>query len=222
MKISVNKSRSLWWSISGAIILAGIISMLISWQQIGAPLRPSLDFVGGTRLQFERDCTLPNNCDEPVDLNTVREVVEKQDLADSSIQLIADRETGVNNGVLIRTKTLGVEKRTQLESALTEEIGTFDPQKSQIDTVGPTLGRQLFNSGITSLIVAFSGIIIYLSIRFQKDYAVFAIIATFHDILMTTGIFSIFGLLFGLEVDSLFIVALLTITGFSVNDTVVI
>ena len=89
MKISVNKSRSLWWSISGAIILAGIISMLISWQQIGAPLRPSLDFVGGTRLQFERDCTLPNNCDEPVDLNTVREVVEKQDLTDSSIQLIA-------------------------------------------------------------------------------------------------------------------------------------
>jgi preprotein translocase subunit SecF len=222
MKISVNKSRSLWWSISGAIILAGIISMLISWQQISAPLRPSLDFIGGTRLQFERDCTLPNNCDQPVDLNTVREVVESQDLADSSIQLIVDGETGVNNGVLIRTKTLDVDKRTQLQSALTEEIGTFDPQKSQIDTVGPTLGRQLFNSGITSLIVAFTGIIIYLSIRFQKDYAVFAIIATFHDILMTTGIFSIFGLLFGLEVDSLFIVALLTITGFSVNDTVVI
>ena len=222
MKISVNKSRTLWWSISGAIILAGIISMLVSWQQIGAPLRPSLDFIGGTRLQFERDCTLPNNCDRPIDINTVREVVESQELADSSIQLIADGETGENNGVLIRTKTLDVDKRTQLQTALTEKIGTFDPKKSQIDIVGPTLGRQLFNSGITSLIVAFAGIIIYLSFRFQKDYAVFAIIATFHDILMTTGIFSIFGLLFGLEVDSLFIVALLTITGFSVNDTVVI
>ncbi|MEM6751961.1 MAG: protein translocase subunit SecF [Cyanobacteria bacterium P01_C01_bin.38] len=222
MKITVNKTRTLWWSISGAIILAGIISMVISWQTIGAPLRPSLDFIGGTRLQFERDCTVPNNCDEPIDLNAVREIVEQQELADSSIQLIADTETGQNNGILIRTKTLGVDKRTQLQSALTEKIGTFDPQKSQIDTVGPTLGRQLFKSGITSLIVAFTGIIIYLSIRFQKDYAVFAIIATFHDILMTTGIFSIFGLLFGLEVDSLFIVALLTITGFSVNDTVVI
>ncbi|MGB6301390.1 MAG: protein translocase subunit SecF [Rivularia sp. (in: cyanobacteria)] len=222
MKINVNKSRALWWSISGAIILAGIISMLISSQQIGAPLRPSLDFVGGTRLQFERDCTVPNNCDEPIALNTVREVVDSLELTDSSIQLIADRETGENNGVLIRTKTLDVEKRTQLQSALTEKFGTFDPQKSQIDTVGPTLGRQLFNSGIISLAVAFTGIIIYLSIRFQKDYAVFAIIATFHDILMTTGIFSIFGLLFGIEVDSLFIVALLTITGFSVNDTVVI
>ncbi|BAY84845.1 protein-export membrane protein SecF [Calothrix parasitica NIES-267] len=222
MKISVNKSRTLWWSVSGAIILAGIISMLLSWQQIGAPLRPSLDFIGGTRLQFERDCTLPDNCDEPVNIDAVREVVAAQELADSSIQLIEDRETGENNGVLIRSKTLDVEQRTQLETALSEKIGTFDSQKRQIDTVGPTLGRQLFNTGITSLIVAFTGIIIYLSIRFQRDYAVFAIVATFHDILMTTGIFSIFGLLFGLEVDSLFIVALLTITGFSVNDTVVI
>ena len=222
MKISVNKSRTLWWGVSGAIILAGIISMLVSWQQIGAPLRPSLDFIGGTRLQFERDCTLPNNCDEPVDIDEVREVVAAQELADSSIQLIEDGETGENNGVLIRSKTLDVDERTQLEKALSEKIGTFDSQKKQIDTVGPTLGRQLFNTGITSLIVAFTGIIIYLSIRFQKDYAVFAIIATFHDILMTTGIFSILGLLFGLEVDSLFIVALLTITGFSVNDTVVI
>ncbi|MEL6162327.1 MAG: protein translocase subunit SecF [Cyanobacteria bacterium J06641_2] len=222
MKIYVNKSRTLWWSVSGAIILAGIISMLVSWQQIGAPLRPSLDFVGGTRLQFERDCTIPNNCDEPVNIDEVREVVAEQELADSSIQLIEDRETGENNGVLIRTKELKVEKRTQLENALSEKIGTFDSQKSQIDTVGPTLGRQLFNTGITSLIVAFSGIIIYLSIRFQRDYAIFAIVATFHDILMTTGIFSILGLLFGIEVDSLFIVALLTITGFSVNDTVVI
>jgi len=222
MKLSINKSRTLWWSISGAIILAGIISMVISWQQIGAPLRPSLDFVGGTRLQFERDCSLPNNCNQPVDLNQVREVVASQGFADSSIQIIADSETGERNGLLIRTKTLDVEQRTQLQTALSERIGTFDPQKTQIDTVGPTLGRQLFNTGITALIVSFAGIIIYLSFRFKLDYAVFAIVATFHDLLVAAGLFSIFGLLFGTEVDSLFIVALLTITGFSVNDTVVI
>ncbi|MBF2015193.1 MAG: protein translocase subunit SecF [Rivularia sp. T60_A2020_040] len=222
MKLSVSKSRTLWWGISVAIILAGMISMVISWQQIGAPLRPSLDFVGGTRLQFERDCGLPNNCDRPVDLNEVREVVASQGLADSTIQIIADSQTGERNGVLIRTKTLDVEARTQLQTALSERIGTFDPQKTQIDTVGPTLGRQLFNTGITALIVSFLGIVIYLSFRFKLDYAVFAIVATFHDLLIATGLFSIFGLLFGTEVDSLFIVALLTITGFSVNDTVVI
>ncbi|WGV27813.1 protein translocase subunit SecF [Halotia branconii] len=224
MKLSINKSRSLWWAISGVIILIGIISMVISWQnpEIKAPLRPSLDFVGGTRVQLERDCTQPGNCDQPIDINVVREVAKEQGLGDSSIQIVADKDTGLQNGVLIRTKNLEVEQRTKLQNALSEKIGTFDQQKNQIDSVGPTLGRELFTSGVIALVVAFAGIILYLSFRFQLDYAVFAIIALFHDVLITAGIFSILGLVLGIEVDSLFIVALLTITGFSVNDTVVI
>ena len=60
MKINIIKQRSLWWTISGSIILCGLIAMAISWTRpdISAPLRPSLDFVGGTRLQLELDCTL--------------------------------------------------------------------------------------------------------------------------------------------------------------------
>ncbi|MBH8550915.1 protein translocase subunit SecF [Nostocaceae cyanobacterium CENA357] len=224
MKLSINKSRSLWWTISIAIILIGITSMVISWQNpaIRAPLRPSLDFVGGTRLQLERDCTQPDNCDQPIDINVVREVAKEQGLGDSSIQIVADKDTGLQNGILIRTKTLEGEQRTKLQNALSEKIGVFDQQKNQIDTVGPTLGRELFTSGVIALIVSFAGIILYLTFRFQLDYAVFAIIALFHDVLITAGIFSILGLVLGIEVDSLFIVALLTITGFSVNDTVVI
>lgn len=224
MKLSINKSRSLWWTISCAIILAGIISMVISWQNpnIRAPLRPSLDFVGGTRLQFERDCTKLGNCDQPIDINVVREIARAEGLGDSSIQIVADRETGAENGILIRTKNLDREQRTNLQKALSEKVGTFDEQKNQLDTVGPTLGAELFRSGIIALIVSFIGIIIYLSFRFQLDYAVFAIVALLHDVLITAGIFSILGLVLGTEVDSLFIVALLTITGFSVNDTVVI
>ncbi|MBD2507162.1 protein translocase subunit SecF [Nostoc muscorum FACHB-395] len=222
MKLSINKSRSLWWTISAAIILAGIISMVISWQQpnIHAPLRPGLDFIGGTRLQFVRDCTKPGNCDKPIDINAVREVAKAQGLGDSSIQLIS--ENGAENGVLIRTKDLTVDQRTKLQNSLSEEIGVFDPQKNQIDSVGPTLGKELLRSGLLALIVSFIGITIYMSFRFQLDYAVFAIVALFHDILITVGAFSILGLVAGIEVDSLFIVALLTITGFSVNDTVVI
>jgi len=224
MKLSINKSRSLWWAISGAMILAGIISMIISWQNpnIRAPLRPSLDFVGGTRLQFERDCTQPKNCEQPIDINVVREVAREQGLGDSSIQIVADKETGKENGILIRTKNLNRDQRTQLQNALSEKVGTFDEQKNQIDTVGPTLGQELFTSGMIALIVSFAGIVLYLSVRFQLDYAIFAIIALLHDVFITTGIFSILGLVLGTEVDSLFIVALLTITGFSVNDTVVI
>jgi preprotein translocase subunit SecF len=224
MKLSINKSRVLWWLVSSAVILAGVIAMAISWQnpQIRAPLRPSLDFIGGTRLQFERDCSKPGNCDKPIDINVVREVARAQGLADSSIQVVTDRETKKENGVLIRTKDLDPGKRSQLEQAISEKIGTFDPRKNQIDTVGPTLGRELFNSGLVALLVSFAGITIYLTVRFKLDYAVFAIVALLHDVLITAGLFSIMGLVFGTEVDSLFIVALLTIVGFSVNDTVVI
>jgi preprotein translocase subunit SecF len=199
-----------------------MISMLISWQtpDIHAPLRLGLDFVGGTRLQLVRDCTKPHNCDKPIDINIAREVAKAQGLGDSSIQVIS--ENGSDNGLLIRCKDLNVDERTRLQSALTEKIGAFDPQKNQIDSVGPTLGRELFTSGILALVVAFACIVVYLSFRFQLDYAVFAIVAIFHDLLITLGIFSIFGLLFRIEIDSLFIVALLTVTGFSVTDTVVI
>ena len=129
MKLSVNKQRSLWWIISCAIILIGIISMAISWQRIGTPLRPGLDFIGGTRLQFERDCTQPSNCAEPININEVRQVATAQGLGDSSIQVV-DKD-----GILIRTKDLDVEQRTNLQNALTEKVGTFDPKKTQIDTL---------------------------------------------------------------------------------------
>jgi preprotein translocase subunit SecF len=222
MKLSINKARSRWWTLSAAIILMGMISMVISWQRpdIRAPLRPGLDFIGGTRLQLVRDCTKPHNCDKPIDINAAREVAKEQGLGDSSIQVIS--EDGGENGLLVRSKNLDVDQRTKLQTALSNKIGAFDPLKNQIDSVGPTLGRELFTSGIIALIVSFLGIVVYLSFRFQLDYAVFAIVAIFHDLLITVGIFSLFGLVFGIEVDSLFIVALLTVTGFSVTDTVVI
>jgi preprotein translocase subunit SecF len=216
MKISVIKQRSLWWGISGTLLLAGIISMVISWQMLGAPLRPSLDFVGGTRLVFTRDCTQPQNCAQPIQLTTVREVMDAQGLGNSSIQIV-DKQA-----VSIRTKTLDGEQRSKLQTLLSEKLGAFDPKKTQIDTVGPTLGQELFSSGLTALIVSFIGIVIYLSVRFKADYAVIAILALLHDVLITTGIFSILGLVQNVEVDSLFVVAILTITGFSVTDTVVI
>ncbi|MBI4782539.1 MAG: protein translocase subunit SecF [Oscillatoriophycideae cyanobacterium NC_groundwater_1537_Pr4_S-0.65um_50_18] len=218
MKLQIIRQRSLWWTISSAIILSGLIAMIISWSQIGAPLRPGLDFVGGTRLQLDLDCSVPDNCAKPIEPAVVREVLSAQGLENSTIQVLGEERRALS----IRTSALSVDQRTQLEKTLTEKIGAFDPQKTQIDTVGPTLGRQLFTSGVLALLLSFVGIGLYLSFRFQLDYAVFAIVALLHDVLTTVGIFSILGLTLGIEVDSLFIVALLTIVGFSVNDTVVI
>lgn len=216
MKLNVIKQQKLWWTISGGIILAGIVAMIISWMTLGSPLRPGLDFIGGTRLQLQLECATTKSCDRPIELVAVREILEEQGLAGSSIQVI-DQYT-----LSVRSKALDVGQRTKLQQILSEKIGKFNTKTIQIDTVGPTIGKELFASGLLALILSFFGIIVYLSFRFQFDYAFFAIVALFHDILITVGIFSIFGLIFGVEVDSLFLVALLTITGFSVNDTVVI
>lgn len=218
MKFQVTKQRSLWWGISTVLILASVIAMIVSWQELGAPLRPSLDFVGGTRLQVQLDCTDPANCADPIELTEVRKVLENEGLSNSSLQIVgADRQT-----LSIRTSELNVDQRTQLFNALESTIGTFDPLGTQIDTVGPTVGRQIFRAGIISLLISFVGIALYLSVRFRFDYSIFALVALAHDVIITMGVFSILGLTLGQEADSLFIVAILTIVGFSVNDTVVI
>lgn len=218
MKLNIIKQRTLWWGVSVATIIIGFLAMLLSWQQFGAPLRPSLDFVGGTRLQLELVCARTESCDGPIDPAQVREILATEGLEGSSLQVVGDQQ----NALSIRTTTLDVEQREALLDTLEAELGDIDPTLIQIDTVGPTLGRQIFISGLTALGAAFLGIMLYLSFRFQTDYAAFAIVAILHDVLITLGFFAIMGLTFGVEADSLFIVALLTIAGFSVNDTVVI
>lgn len=217
-KLNVTKTRGLWWTISSLAILGSIIAMIISYTQLNAPLRPGLDFIGGTRLQVERDCSVAGNCDRPIEVAQVREVLDAQGLTGSSIQLLGDNKQILS----VRTQNLDVNARTQLQQALSSKIGQFDPKTLQIDSVGPTIGQELFSSGLLALIVSFFGIIVYLSVRFQFDYAFFAIVALFHDVVVTCGVFAVLGLVVGVEVDSLFLVSLLTIVGFSVNDTVVI
>ena len=128
-------------------------------------------------------------------------------------------------GVSVRTAHLSTEEREKLKVTLTEALkqyGEVDPKKSQIDEVGPAVGQQVLQNGLLALFLSFTFIGIYLAFRFQPDYASFAIIALFHDILVTAGVFAFLGLTLDIEIDSLFIVAMLTICGFSVNDTVVI
>ncbi|MGD1904458.1 MAG: protein translocase subunit SecF [Leptolyngbyaceae cyanobacterium] len=217
MTLKIIQQRSLWWIISGLVLLVSVAGMALCFQQFGAPLRPGLDFVGGTRLQLARDCAAAN-CDVAIEPGTVRAVLAEQDLETSVIQV----EGNEGQSVSIRTRNLDLEEETSLKASLETAIGPLDPQSTQIDSVGPVIGKQLFASGLLALLVAFAGIVVYLSLRFQLDYALFAIVALFHDVFVTLGLFAWLGVLLQVEVNSLFIVALLTIVGFSVNDTVVI
>ncbi|MEM1368264.1 MAG: protein translocase subunit SecF [Cyanobacteria bacterium P01_H01_bin.15] len=217
MAFSVTKQRKLWWTVSGLAFIGSLVLMGVSILQLNAPLRPGLDFVGGTRLQLARDCVI-ENCAEPLDLDQVREILTEQGYANSALQIIG----GDGQTLSVRTPNLNVDQRETLQTALSEAVGPFDSAQTQIDSVGPTIGRELFVAGILALLASFFGIVAYLSFRFKFDYALFAILALLHDATIVAGFFALLGLVVGVEVDSLFLVALLTIVGFSVNDTVVI
>lgn len=161
---------------------------------------------------------MAGNCTDPLETATIQNVVNNQGVGSSTVQILGQERTTFS----VRTPQLDVDQRSRLLDALESEVGALDPGTIQIDSVGPTIGRELFVQGMLALLVSFFGIIVYLSIRFQFDYALFAIAALFHDVLVTAGVFALLGLVLGVEVDSLFLVALLTIIGFSVNDTVVI
>lgn len=105
-------------------------------------------------------------------------------------------------------------------SALKEKFGNVEIL--QVNAIGPTLGQELFKNSLITLLLAFAGIIIYLTFRFQFDYSLFAFLALLHDALFVIGMFSIFGLLYHTQVDGLFITAILTVIGFSVHDTIVV
>ena len=96
------------------------------------------------------------------------------------------------------------------------------PSLVQVSSVGPTLGKELFKNSLIALTLALIGIIAYLTFRFQFDYALAAILGLVHDTIFVLGVFSILGLFYGVQIDALFVTALLTVIGFSVHDTIVV
>jgi preprotein translocase subunit SecF len=214
MKLAVIKQRKIWWLASLTLILAGVIAMIISWGQFHAPLRPSLEFIGGTKLQYELDCGNAQNCTKPIDVNAIRQIADSEGLTGSTVQNVG------KTGFSIRSRKLTAATRDQLTDILGKKIGKL--QMTGENSIDPAFGKQLFENGLLAVSLSFLGIYAYLAVRFQPDYAFFAFVALFHDVFVTVGIFSILCLVTNLEVDSLFVVAVLTIIGFSVNDTVVI
>lgn len=222
MKLDVIKHGKVYVITSTIAILIGVAAMFISWQTLGSPLRPAIDFTGGTRLSIELKCDGDSsNCGKPIDIAVVRSAIASEGYNNLTMQLLGQDARGLS----VQTADLEVNERSKLQATLEEilsKFGKIDNSKSQIQRVGPTVGNQLLTSGLLALVLSFVGIAVYLGFRFQIDYAVFAIVALLHDVLITAGVFAILGLTIGLEVDSLFIVAMLTIIGFSVNDTVII
>ncbi len=207
MAIDVVGKRTIWLSISGALISIGLVAMLVSTFTIGTPLRLGIDFTGGILLQLKFTKEVPS-------IVQVRDLLVQKELGTSIIQQSGKDE------ILIRAKPLSQDERLAVQTLLQQKLPPFTIQR--VETVGPTLGKELFLNGLLAVFVTLVAISLYAGIRFQSDYAVFALVALFHDVLVTLGFFALMGLVTGLEIDALSVVALLTVIGFSVNDTVVV
>ncbi|HBN07226.1 MAG TPA: protein translocase subunit SecF [Cyanobacteria bacterium UBA8530] len=196
----------LWFGISLLLMLPGIVAMIISTVQIGTPLRMGLDFTGGSLVQLR----FP----KPVTLEQMKEVMHSQ-------KLEGQVQTSQGNVLMIRTKPLDPKTTDKFMSATQAKLGNFT--KERLETVGPTVGAELVRNALYAVLIAFIGIIGYVAFRYQFDFALCAIAATAHDLIIMLGIFAILGLSpLHVEIDSLFITALLTVAGFSTHDTIVI
>ncbi|MGC8785884.1 MAG: protein translocase subunit SecF [Anaerolineae bacterium] len=204
--------RYWYFLISALIIVPGLIAMGISMVRFGSPVRLSIDFTGGALMELAFE--------QPVMPAEVRQVFVEHGYGDTLVQTTLDAKT-----VLIRSKELGEGEKAQIQADLISKFGPLT--ELRFDQVGPTVGREVTQSAITAIIAAAIVIMGFIIFAWRKvpnalRYGICATAATFHDVLVTMGVFSILGLLLGWEADALFLTAMLTVTGYSVQDTIVV
>lgn len=197
----IGKTR-LWFTFSGLLILLGIFALASNTLTRGKPMNYGIDFTGGTvlNLRFE----------SPVPLSDVREILAKYGKGQSVIQ----RTEG--NDIIINTDPLSTDERGQIINDIRQKYPGVELLEA--DTIGPVVGGELRRQAFWALILATAGILIYVAFRFEFKYSVAAVLALFHDAIITTGLIA----LLWRPIDTSFIAAILTILGYSINDTIVI
>jgi len=201
-KFNFIKLRYWWFALSALIMIPGLISIAVQGFNLG------IDFTGGTLLdlKFAR----------PVTVSEVRDVLKDFHLENSTIQLAATEHTEASPNVFIRTRVLTEEERRAVLAAAEKKLGPYDVLR--IEKVGAVIGSELTREAIIALAIACALMIGYITLRFEFKFGVSAIIALLHDVIVVLGLFS----LLRKEVDASFVAAILTIIGYSINDTIVI
>lgn len=224
--VHIVKYRILWMVLSAILLIPGIVAMVYSSVTYPnhAPMKVGIDYTGGTILQYGLKQKITNN-----DLTATRSNLEKIGIENPYLQILnvnntqqEETKNNISSIISIRTKFIGEssEDVQNITNALSSQFE--NPELIQVSSVGPTMGKELFKNSLIAVALAFLGICVYLSLRFRFDYAVAAILGIFHDVIFVCGVFSILGLLYNVQIDGLFITAILTVIGFSVHDTIVV
>jgi preprotein translocase subunit SecF len=202
------KYYKIWFGISGLILLFGIISLSLYGLKLG------IDFKGGTFIEVQFN--------EQFDMAKVRTAVDSQHIGNYQLQ------TADNNRLIIKSPSLDKDQQDSLMAEIKTQIGDY--KEVQLNSIGPVIGQELKKNSIYELLLVSFGIVLYIGYAFRKvakpvtswRFGWSAIIALLHDLLFVLGFFSILGHFWGVEVDSLFVTAMLTVLGFSVHDTIVV
>lgn len=198
--------RKIWYAISLAMLIPGMIVFFMGGLKLG------LDFTGGSLFELAFKT--------PPGITQVRETLQAtlpEKFSDAQIASLKD-DAG-QEIISVKSKPIDNLEQVKTFDALKKKFGEF--QQVRVEVVGPSVGGELTQKAIMSTIVVMAIIVVYISIRFSFDYAICGIIALAHDVLIVIGIFAILGKYFGIEVDSLFVTAVLTVAGFSIHDTIV-
>jgi len=210
MKINIIGKKYWYFLISLVVIIPGIVSLILFG------LNLSVEFTGGSNLTF----AFPNKVSNK-ELSQISKVFTQNKIKIQDI-------TASGNQVLIKSQPVDQNQDLLITSEIKTNLGNF--QQQSYETIGPTIGAETLQNAIYALIVASILIVIYITWSFRSvpkptssfRFGVCAIIALIHDVLVLIGLFSIFGHFFGVEIDSLFVTAVLTVIGFSVHDTIVV
>ncbi|MDP2649814.1 MAG: protein translocase subunit SecF [bacterium] len=203
--------KYLYFAISLIVIIPGIISLFL-WG-----LNQSIDFTGGSRLKYQI-----SNIKSQISNEKITDVFNKEKVEVVSVQKSGD------NIFIIRTKPLDQKTHQKINSNIEKNISGI--KEVEFETIGPTIGSETASNAVKAVFFACILIVLYIAWAFRKvpkpassfRFGICAVIALAHDILVVVGIFSIFGHFFKVEIDSLFVTALLTVLGFSVHDTIVV
>ena len=202
--------KYIWFAISLAIMVPGIISLILFG------LNLSIDFTGGSRMTIAYPKAV-----ESKQIEFIKNNLESQKIKVVSIE---------QSDKLLIIRTSPIEQKQNVKFIKDLKSNSKEAKQEEFSTIGPTIGKETTVNAVKAVIIASVLIIVYISLVFRKvpkpassiRFGVSAIIALIHDVIVVIGVFSILGYLFNVEIDALFVTALLTIIGFSVHDTIVV
>lgn len=201
-RIDIVGHRKWWFSLSSLLVIIAFICIFMKGFNFG------IDFTGGTilDLKFEQTVTVVQ----------VREGLRKDNLENSVIQLSGDTFEESGKEVIIRTRSLTADEAQTIVSHISDSVGKTEINR--IETVGAVIGSEVTKNTLLNVGLSFAVLVLYMSIRFEYRIAFSSILAILHDIIVVLGVFSFFQL----EIDASFLAAILTVLGYSMNESVVI